>query len=93
MNRNCEPAPEYPADAYVVRGHSGITWYVLGWETLPDRDTPWSGYENRTGNLLLVMVGDDHRWIIDPSDVSPIEGGHCHECGQLGCYRAVYSDT
>lgn len=34
-NENYEPAPEYDADAYRVKGHPGIAWAVLGHETEP----------------------------------------------------------
>lgn len=85
-----EEAPEYTADAYKVAGHSGIAWSVLGWETEPDEDTEWSGCENRTGNLVCVMVGDDHKWSFDPSDVTPLaDHEYCHECGQIGCGHSL----
>ena len=81
-----EPAPEYNADAYVVSGYSGVAWYVRGWETQPDDDTDWSGYEIRTGNLVCTMVGDDRNFSVDPDDITPIkEGAYCGECGQIGC--------
>ena len=83
---NYEDAPEYPADAYKVRGYNGIAFYVRGWETEPDEDTEWSGYENRTGNLVVTMIGDDRRIVIDPDDVEPLdELAYCHVCGQIGC--------
>ena len=80
----------FPARAYRVRGHGGIAWYVMGWETEPDEDTEWSGMENRTGRIICVMVGDDAQWTFDPDDVSPIEEGeYCIECGQIGCCANV----
>lgn len=80
----------FPARAYTVRGHSGIAWYVMGWETEPDEDTEWSGCENRTGQIVCIMVGDDHHWTFEPDDVSPIEeGDYCAECGQIGCCANV----
>jgi hypothetical protein len=89
MNRhrpNYEPAPEYPSDAYAVRGYAGIACYVRGWETEPDDDTEWSGYENRTGRLIVTMIGDDRRFAVDPEDVTPLdELAYCHNCGQVGC--------
>ena len=76
----------YSADAYTVAGHSGIGWYVLGWQTEPDADTEWSGIENRTGELVCVMVGDDAHWLFDPSDVTALaRADYCGECGQIGC--------
>jgi len=76
----------FNADAYTVKGYRGIAFYVLGWETEPDEDTEWSGHENRTGNVLAVMVGDDHRHKVDPEDLIPIDRkDYCGECGQMGC--------
>lgn len=78
---------EYPSDqAYTVRGWRGVAFVVLGWETEPDEATEWTGQEVRTGNLLVVMIGDDKRHSVDPDDVSPIaEEEFCRECGQIGC--------
>ena len=76
----------FPADAYKVRGYGGIAFYVLGWETEPDADTEWSGYETRTGRVLAIMVGDDRKHSLDPEDLTPIaRGAYCGECGQIGC--------
>ena len=84
--KNYDPAPEYQADAYAVRGWSGVAFGVLGWETEPDSDTEWSGYENQTGNLIVVMVGDDRLYSVSPTAVSEIaQDAYCHECGQIGC--------
>lgn len=77
---------DYPADAYRVAGYQGIGFYVLGWETQPDEDTEWSGIEERTGRLVVVMIGDDRRHVVDPEDVSPLDRAeYCGECGQIGC--------
>lgn len=88
MNRNnYEPAPEYTADAYAVRGYRGVAFAVYGWETEPDQDTEWSGIESRTGNLIAVMVGDDRKFSIEPSDLSPlVDDAYCGSCGQIGCH-------
>lgn len=76
----------FNADAYQVAGYRGIAWYVLGWETEPDEDTEWSGYENRTGNVVCVMVGDDRRHMFEPEELTPIaREEYCGECGQVGC--------
>ena len=82
----------YPADvAWAIKGHPGIAFRILGWETVEDEDTYWSGERARTGNLLAVMIGDDHRWRIDPSDIDPIDrADYCAECGQLGCTHDAY---
>jgi len=83
----------FPADAYEADGWgSGIAWYVLGWETEPDEDTHWSGYEVRTGNVVAVMVGDDRRFAFEPDDIQPIDPeSFCRDCGQIGCGHNVYS--
>ena len=76
----------FKARAYTVNGHAGIAFHVLGWETEPDEDTHWSGYENRTGQLVAIMAGDDRHWSFDESDVTPLEReAYCGECGQIGC--------
>lgn len=39
-----------------------------------------------TGRALVVMVGDDHVYAVDPDDMTPIaEEDYCHACGQIGC--------
>lgn len=77
----------FPAAAYRVDGWKGIAFYVLGWETEPDDDTGWTGQENRTGNVVTIMVGDDRRRVVEPSDLHPIgENEYCPECGQMGCH-------
>ena len=81
----------FDADAYTVLGHGGVAFRVLGWETEPDEDTEWSGMENRTGRIVVVMVGDDHRWIVDEEDIKPIaREEYCGECGQIGCGHDGY---
>lgn len=76
----------FPADAYTVRGYSGIAWYVYGWETEPDCDTEWSGYEMRTGRIVAVMVGDDRRFTFDLDEIAPLpRTAYCGVCGQIGC--------
>jgi hypothetical protein len=75
----------FNADAYAVESYPGIAWQVLGWETEPDEDTEWSGFENRTGQVVAVMVGDDRHFVFDESEIKPISGeDYCPECGQMG---------
>jgi hypothetical protein len=87
MARHYEKDDEaFPADAYRVRGSAAVAWYVLGWETEPDEDAEWSGYEVRTGRVVCVMVGDDWRFSIDPDDLTPLpREDYCGSCGQIGC--------
>lgn len=77
---------------YKVGGWSGIAFYLLGWETEPDEDTEWTGSENRTGRIVAVMVGDDRRHSVDPSDLQVLgEDKFCRSCGQIGCGCNVYA--
>lgn len=81
----------FNADAYRVSGYDGIAWHVLGWETEPDEDTEWSGIENRTGNLVCMMVGDDRHFVFEPDEVAPLEReDYCGSCGQIGCTHDGY---
>lgn len=84
--RNYETAPEFDAEAYSHPAFAGVALRVLGWETEPDEDTSWSGYEVRTGKLLVRVVGDNHRTPVDPEDLTPLDrASYCGECGQVGC--------
>lgn len=87
MRPNYETDKEaFPADAYSVHGSSGIAWRVLGWETVSDEDTEWSGIETRTGRVVIHMVGDDRKFSYDPDEIKPIaREEYCGECGQMGC--------
>ncbi len=72
--------------AYTIKGYDGIAWYYKKDETKPDEDTEWSGFEQPTGNVIMVMIGDDREFSFDPDDVTPInEDEYCHSCGQIGC--------
>jgi len=75
-----------PGAIVQVAGHLGSAFRYLGPEMQPDADTHWSGYEVATGRHVVVMVGDDHKWIVDFEDMSPLaEDAYCNECGQIGC--------
>jgi hypothetical protein len=81
-----EDETTFPAEAYTVDGYRDVAWHVYGWETEPDEDTEWSGYEVRTGRVVAVMIGDDRRFTFDPSELTPLEReDYCGECGQIGC--------
>lgn len=94
ITRNSYEKAEGYSGAFTVSGWGkGIAFRVLGWETEPDEDTDWSGYEARTGNLIVRMIGDDRNFSVDPSDVTPIpRSSYCGECGQVGCHCDGYSD-
>lgn len=71
---------------FKVSNYGGIAFYFYAEETEPDEDTEWTGIENPTGNVLMVMVGDDYKHVVDPEDVEVIpEDSYCPECGQIGC--------
>jgi hypothetical protein len=77
---------------YIVGGWRGIAFRLIGWQTEPDEDTEWSGIENRTGNVVAVMVGDDRKHFVDPSDLAVLgEDKFCRDCGQIGCGCNVYA--
>jgi len=86
-NNNSNDQTELDFEAtYQVEGWRGIAWRVYAWETKPDEDTWWSGYEAPTGMVLAHMVGDDAKHVIDPVDLIKLEdGSYCPECGQIGC--------
>lgn len=77
---------EHTDDRFKVSGYDGIAFYFHSLETRPDSDTEWTGIERETGNVLMVMVGDDRRHSVDPDDIELIpEDGYCPSCGQIGC--------
>ena len=82
-----EDAATFPADAYTVAGwRAGIAFVVRGWETELVEDTDWSGYENRTGRVVVTMIGDDARHVVDVDDLTPLdELAYCASCGQIRC--------
>jgi hypothetical protein len=54
-----------------------------GWWPNPDYD---ECEDVPTGNLVVVMVGDDREHIVDPDDCTALDDdAYCHECGQIGC--------
>jgi hypothetical protein len=72
--------------AYRVKGYEGIAWHYIKDETKPDEDTYWTGIEELTGNVVMVMVGDDRKFSFDPTECTSIdEEEYCSSCGQIGC--------
>jgi hypothetical protein len=74
----------------------GIDTYIDddGEEFEAESDDPelgeWIDDENK---LYVVMVGDDHKHVVDVDDVEELPTSEfCHECGQIGCCQAVYAD-
>lgn len=77
--------------AYRVNGYDGIACWVMGHEVEADEDTEWTGIYNRTGNLVVRMVGDDSNFVVDPDDVTPLKRSeYCGTCGQIGCGCDAY---
>jgi hypothetical protein len=70
---------------FTVEGWSGIGFYFCDIETRPDGFPDYMmPDEIPTGNVIMVMVGDDRKHIVDPNDVSEINEPLC-SCGQIGC--------
>lgn len=83
---DCAPFAFDFEPAYRADGYSGVAWRVDGFETEPDEDTEWSGYENPTGRLVAHMIGDDRPFTFEPEELTPIEeDDYCGSCGQIGC--------
>lgn len=73
--------PTYSWDAY-----DGIAFSIVKRETMPDEDTEWTGIEEETGNVIVMMVGDDRPFVVDPDELVKIDDGDwCPGCGQIGC--------
>ena len=71
---------------YRVDGWPGIAFRYAGEETEASEETVWTGIEEPTGFVLVVMVGDDRRHAVRPEELTKIEElDYCAECGQLGC--------
>jgi hypothetical protein len=97
MRRNVG-TPEYvPEDIAALMADSDARYTVARWpavavwidgpESVPDEDTEWTGYTVPTGRVLVVMVGDDTRHAVDPTDLTLLpEDGYCVGCGQTGCH-------
>lgn len=73
--------------AYVADGWRGIAWRADDYETEPDEDTEWTGYEIPTGRILAHMIGDDRSFAFEPDELTPIsDDDYCPGCGQTGCH-------
>lgn len=83
---------------YSVKGFSGIAFYIYGypkiWESfsffdeyldMEIGDGEWVE-DKESGNILVVMVGDDHKWTVSTNDLTELNNAdYCHGCGQIGC--------
>lgn len=72
--------------AYTVDGYRGMAWHYIGPETRADEETEWTGIEPETGNVRMVMVGDDRVFTFEPGECHSIpDEEYCGGCGQVGC--------
>ena len=84
--KNYDESDYFDGRRYREIGGSAVAWRVLGWETEPDEDTEWTGIEERTGQVVAHMVGDDVLFSFDPGDLEEIHRSeYCGVCGQIGC--------
>jgi hypothetical protein len=75
-----------PGDRFRVDGYPGVAFYVHDRERAATEDTWWDGIEEETGRVLMVIVGDDRTFAVEPDDLTPLEReDYCSECGQIGC--------
>ena len=74
-----------------VRGFSGVACTYVGPEVerywdLDEGIYPEEPEERETGMAIVVMVGDDHKHVVDFDDMTLIpDGENICSCGQLGC--------
>lgn len=56
----------------------------------PDGEGEWVD-DIESGQVLVVMVGDDKKYTVDIDDLTKIgELEFCRDCGQIGCGCNVY---
>lgn len=86
---------------YTVDGYDGVAFYIYGYQQIWEpytsiyEDEDGNEYEEESGEgewhdnpdiLLMVMVGDDRKFEVDPADITKIDDNdYCSECGQIGC--------
>ena len=72
---------------YRVAGYDGIAFRLLGYKETRTEEFEWTGEpEIDTDYVRAVMVGDDHVYVVDVDDLTPLEeGDYCPGCGQIGC--------
>ena len=86
-------AADERGSCFAIANWDGIAWHFSGPELEDEWDeetgenvTEWTGEQIPTGKVLMVMVGDDRRFTIDPEDVTELaDGTFCYGCGQIGC--------
>ncbi len=86
MTDTAEATTYGPGDRVRWSDHPGVAFYVRRPETEATEDTWWDGIEEPTGRLIVVMVGDDREWSVEPADLTPLDDDdYCAGCGQIGC--------
>lgn len=69
---------DYGGGAVTEAGDPACEHPGMGWNEEPDYV--------RTGDVVIVMVGDDRRTAVDPADLVALDDTeYCRECGQIGC--------
>lgn len=80
-----EECPECKGDGEDCGNCAGLGTLENGYWTNEEGDD-----QRRTGQVVVTMIGDDARRIVDPSDLGPLaETAYCHGCGQIGCGHNV----
>lgn len=77
---------------FKVSYYDGIAFYFHREETVLEGFEYCYEDEIPTGNVLMIMVGDDHVHVVDPEDIEVIpDDAYCRVCGQIGCRHNVYT--
>jgi hypothetical protein len=67
-------------ESLFVDDETGDEW----WDVADDESET---EEIETGNVVVVMVGDDREFVVDPDDLTLIaDDEYCSGCGQIGCH-------
>ena len=64
---------------------NGLAHRCLGADETEGPETEWDGCLVRTGRVLMVAIGDDYVYSVDPANVRPLDRDWCPSCGQIGC--------
>lgn len=71
---------------FTVDGWPGVAARVVSEQEQATPDSWWDGVMEPTGMVIVVMVGDDARHVVDPADLTALgDLDYCHVCGQVGC--------
>lgn len=81
-----------PGTIVRTKEHPGIAFFVSRNQGSGEYEEDEDGEEIPLDEdrIAIVMVGDDHRWIVDKDSVSLLDDeDFCHACGQIGCGHAA----